>query len=222
MADAQEVVTPTVEPETPTATIEAPIETPSTTEETPFFSQEELDAILNPKDTTKETPTEPVLFEEKKEDAPDDTTVLLESLDQMVEELNKKDESEEATLAKLTEIEKAKAELEDEIKGVEELFDKVQSVIWPEVAQAMALWDMDKVPLHYVPENWKRLESHPVLWPLATSVLKWETIDVPGFLKSLSESRRASMPNIEKATVPEPVIEKKVSPLKQALSTPSY
>lgn len=129
MAEAQvseEVVTP-VEPEI-TPAQEAPTVPPSTEE--PIFTEEELNAILNPP-KKEETPTEPVLFEEKKdnEESTDNLSILSESLDQMIEELTTSDQ-EKAEKDKLIQEATAKAqEYEEQIKGIEELYDKVQSVI---------------------------------------------------------------------------------------------
>lgn len=185
--------------------------------EAPFFSEDELKALLDFKEPEV---TSPQLFNPEGDDKAkaDPTAILTESLDQMIEELEKTDAEVSNFKAKAEEAEQKITEYQEQVTAIEELFSKVQSVIWEDTAKALALGDMDNVPLHLIPENWSRVEKHPVLWPLVIPLLKGEEVDIPGFLKKLAESRKASMPNIQTTTPAAPVKTEVVNPLKSIIS----
>ena len=218
---APEVTPTTVEPEITPAT-EAQKETPSTEPDTPFFTEDELNELLNPKKVEEKEVTSPQLFEWKTDESAkqaDPTAILTESLDQMIEELTTNEVKLTEWETKAKEAETKVQEYQEQVNAVEELFSKVQSVIWEDTAKALALGELNSVPPQYIPEKWKLVEEHPVLGTLVQSVLKGEDIDVPWFLKKLSESRRAAMPNIQATTPATPVKTEEVNPLKSIIGS---
>lgn len=132
--------TPVVAPEVSVA-IEAPIETEPTTDTTPtteenFFTEQELQDLLNFKVEEPEI-TSPQMFVPEVDggvaEASNPTDILAESLDQMIEELTnsetKHTEELSTVQAKAEEAEAKATEYQEQINAIEELFSKVQSVI---------------------------------------------------------------------------------------------
>ena len=101
--------------------------------EAPFFSEDELKALLD----FKEEPevTSPQLFDPEGDDKAetkteaDPTAILTESLDQMIEELEKTDAEVSNFKAKAEEAEQKVTEYQEQVNAIEELFSRVQSVI---------------------------------------------------------------------------------------------
>lgn len=96
--------------------------------EAPFFSEDELKALLDFKEPEV---TSPQLFNPEGDDKAkaDPTAILTESLDQMIEELEKTDAEVSNFKAKAEEAEQKITEYQEQVTAIEELFSKVQSVI---------------------------------------------------------------------------------------------
>lgn len=201
-------VTPLVAPEVSDITPETVVsENPVVTEpEMDIFnwmSEEELTTAIAEAmwKSSESTPTEPTSFKNKDDVTTEDPNDLSSEIERLNNEIIWKVDLE-------AEIETLKDELTQKTEHtnqIEEAWASLTTEI-PDL-QDILTWIVaksdDAVPLHYKKENWERVASNKVIWPLVLSLLKWEDLNIPEFVKSLTASRVNAMPRTS-ATSKEP------------------
>jgi len=143
-----------------------------------------IDSIMNPVTSTR--PTEPTSFPSETP-APASTPA-----DDVNAEIARLTKEVELSVDKDAEIELMKGELQSKQESVD-LVEKT----WTAFAEAIPMlaeilpnfvkagedgtvsYDNEVIPLHFRPDNWKRVEENTIVGPLVTALLKGEQLDIP-------------------------------------------
>jgi hypothetical protein len=189
------------EPTPMTTTEWTPEETLTPTPES-ILSDADLDAIIASLDSVPTVESTSTPSPATPDTMPADT--LMESIDQLIGQLD---------------LEEAKTtELNQMIADIDTLYGNIENLIGKDVAEKLALGDTENVPLHYIPDNWKRIEEDTILGPLVVAKLKWESIDIPNFLRDIAKSRMSQATHSAQANPPTPPTPvKPLSPMDEVL-----
>lgn len=176
--------------------------------------QESVDQIITEEDIVKalenSIPDNPTFNKEDNQQgqATKNSDSIIDELATVADELS--NQNKELTdnyadvIGKLETLQTELAESKDMTTKIDNLFNEIAKDIpfISEFAEAKVKWENYTIPLQYIPENYQRVEQHPIVWPLVESLLKGEEISPADFVKSLSSTRRSQLPSETQVSVP--------------------
>lgn len=120
----------------------------------------------------EEIVSEPTIFEERPTELWEDDPVTDDEIEETLKLIEKLDNENDEFQVKITELNTLISEKD---KQIQEEIQKQNAI----------------------EETWSQIVSHPIIWPFALQIAKWETPDIPDILQKQLQNEINSMPNIE-------------------------